>query len=313
MTRAIRTFVDLTLAACVLIAAPPSALANPGAAPALRIMTTVFPLAEFTRAVAGDRADVGLLLPPGAEVHTWQPSFSDVRKLASLDAFILMGGGLEPWAGDLLRGAGLPALKILEISKVVPLAPIAEGAAAEHGHGAESVDPHIWLDPVLDTSIVDRIADFLAGLDPAGAGVFRSRAASYRSALEGLDRDFRTGLSSCATRTFIYCGHSAFAYLARRYGLEQVAVFGASPDAAPTPRELASVIDRAKALRVRTIFFEPGTGEKMARMIASGAGAGTQSLSAGHNLTADETAARVSFLDILRTDLENLKHGLSCR
>lgn len=279
----------------------------------IRIMATVFPLAEFTKAVAGDRADVGLLLPPGAEVHTWQPSFGDVRKLASLDAFVYIGSGLEPWAGDLLRGAGRPDLRLLEIGRTLTLAPHAEPGPGEHGHENEGVDPHVWLDPVLDAAIVDRIADFLITLEPAGAEGFRNRAAAYKSVLERLDGDFRSALGTCRNRMFIYCGHSAFAYLARRYGLEQVAVFGASPDAAPTPRDLASVIDRVKAAGVRTVFFEPGTGEKMARMIASGAGADTRPLSAGHNLTREEKATGRTFIDIMRTNLENLKHGLACQ
>jgi zinc transport system substrate-binding protein len=279
----------------------------------IRIMTTIFPLAEIARAVAGARAEVGLLLPPGAEVHTWQPSFGDVRRLAALDAFIYMGSGLEPWAGDLLRGAGRPDLRVLEIGLTLPLVPLAGPDPDGHPRQGEGNDPHAWLDPVLDASIADRIAEFLAGFEPAARDGFRIRADAFKSELGRLDRDFRVSLGDCRSRTFIYCGHSAFAYLARRYRLEQVAVFGASPDAAPTPRELAAVIDRAKAAEVRTVFFEPGIGEKMARMIAAGAGADTRPLSAGHNLTPDEAAAGVTFIDLLRKNLENLKHGLSCR
>ncbi len=307
----IRTVLVLALCAGGTLFAAPAPSVQGGRV--LRVMTTVFPLAEFTRAVAGDRADVGLILPPGAEVHTWQPSFSDVRKLASLDAFISIGGGLEPWAGDLLRGAGRSDLRILEIGRKLPLAPLAEGEADEHGPGAQGVDPHVWLDPVLDARIVDLIADFMAGLDPAGSAGFRDRAGAYRASLEALDREFRSGLETCGSRAFFYCGHSAFGYLARRYGLEQIAVFGTSPDAAPTPRALASIIDRVQASRVRTVFFETGTGEKMARMIASGAGADTRPLSAGHNLTREEAVSGRTFLDIMRKNLENLKHGLACR
>lgn len=276
-------------------------------------MTTIFPLAEIARAVAGARAEVGLLLPPGAEVHTWQPSFGDVRKLAALDAFIYMGSGLEPWAGDLLRGAGRPALRVLEIGRTLPLVPLAAHDTDGHAHEGAGNDPHAWLDPVLDASIADRIVEFLSGFEPAGAAGFRARADAFKSELGRLDRDFRASLADCRSRTFIYCGHSAFAYLARRYGLEQVAVFGASPDAAPTPRELAAVIDKAKAAGIRTVFFEPGIGEKMARMIAAGAGADTRPLSAGHNLTPAEIRAGLTFIDVMRTNLENLKHGLSCR
>ena len=96
----------------------------------------------------------------------------------------------------------------------------------------------------------------MAGLDPAGSARFRDRAGAYRASLEALDREFRSGLGTCGSRAFFYCGHSAFGYLARRYGLEQIAVFGTSPDAAPTPRALASIIDRVQASAVRTVFFE---------------------------------------------------------
>ncbi|MCX6577838.1 MAG: zinc ABC transporter substrate-binding protein, partial [Candidatus Aminicenantes bacterium] len=105
------TVIGLTLAGWLLS----FGVQKPSVRPKIKIMTTVFPLLEFARAVAGERGEVSLLLPPGAEVHTWQPSFGDVRKLASLDAFIYIGSGLEPWAGDLLRGAGRPDLRLLEI------------------------------------------------------------------------------------------------------------------------------------------------------------------------------------------------------
>ena len=305
-----------SLAVLLLCASAPVAAGRQDPVPApgaIRIMTTIFPIFEITRSVAGDRAVVDLLLPPGAEVHTWQPSFGDVRKLASLDAFISIGSGLEPWAGDLLRGAGRSSLRSLEIGPTLPLVPLAGPDPDGHMDAHGDADPHVWLDPVLDAAIADTIAGFLSRLDPPGTAGFRTRADALKSELGRLDRDFRASLGDCRSRTFIYCGHSAFGYLARRYGLEQVAVFGASPDAAPTPRELAAVIDRAKSAGVRTVFFEPGIGEKMARMIASGAGADTRPLSAGHNLTPAEIKAGRTFIEIMRTNMENLRHGLSCR
>jgi zinc transport system substrate-binding protein len=278
-----------------------------------RLMTTVFPLYEIARAVAGDAAEVSLILPAGAEVHTWQPRFSDVRKLADVDAFIFIGGGLEPWADDLLRGAGRPGLRILEIGRLIPLAGATEPDAEAHGHAKEGKDPHIWLDLGIDAQIVDRVEELLTDLAPDGALGFRSRADAYKAALARTDLDFRAGLSACGTRAFIYCGHAAFGYLARRYGLKQLALFGASPDAAPTPRELAAVIERVRSLKARTIFFEPGIGEKMARTIAEACGADTRPLSTGHNLTPEEIAAGRTFLGLMRTNLEHLKHGLACR
>jgi zinc transport system substrate-binding protein len=286
-------------------------IGDPGSKP--KLITTVFPLAEIARAVAGDRVEIELLLPPGAEVHTWQPRFSDVRKLAAADAFVLIGSGLEPWAGDLLRGAAKPGLRVLEIGRGLPLAALSGRAEDEHEHGGQGTDPHLWLDFEMDRAVVDSIAGLLGAIAPDGASVFRTRAEAYKSALSKLDEEFRSGLGDCAARKLIFCGHSAFGYLARRYRLEVQSVYGASPDAAPTPKALAAVIESARASRVRTIFFEPGVGEKLARLIADQAGADVRPLLPGHNLTPDERSAGRTFLDLMRTNLESLRHGLACR
>jgi zinc transport system substrate-binding protein len=131
--------------------------------------------------------------------------------------------------------------------------------------------------------------------------------------LRALDASYRTALGNCRDRKFLIGGHAAFSYLARRYGLEQVAVYGRSPDAAPTPREIASMIDRAKREGVKTIFFEPGVGDKMARLIAAEIGADIRILYPGHNLSPEQAAQGTTFFRLMEENLENLKHGLACR
>lgn len=279
--------------------------------PRIRILTTVIPLQEFARETAGERGDVGLLLPPGAEVHTWQPKVSDIRKFASWDVFIYIGHGLEPWASDILKGAARPGLKVFEVGRELPL--LSPGPERDHRDASASLDPHIWLDFGLDLVIIDRLRDLLQALEPENAGLFERNAARYKERLRRLDDKCRLAFGSCLQKTFIFGGHEAFGYFARRYGLEQVAVYGLSPDAAPTPKELAAIMAEAKTRKIKTIFFEPGVSDKMARLIAREIGADIRLLNPGHNLTKEQIAAGVTFIDLMESNLESFKHGLVCR
>jgi zinc transport system substrate-binding protein len=280
--------------------------------PKIRIMTTVFPLLEFAREVAGERGEVTLLLPPGAEVHTWQPRVSDIKKFAALDVFIYIGQNLEPWAKDILDSAARPGLRTLEAGRGLPLLPADQGERS-HGHGGETLDPHVWLDFGLDQILVDKIAALLKDIEPDNSAVFERAASACKQKLRLLDDQYRETFLGCAQKAFIFGGHAAFGYLARRYGLEQIAVYGLSPDAAPTPKDLAWIITEAKKRGIKTIFFEQSVSDKMARLIAKEIGADTRLLNPGHNLTKEQIEAGTTFIGLMRENLESFKHGLSCR
>lgn len=277
----------------------------------MKILTTVFPLQEFVRETAGSRAEVALLLPPGAEVHTWQPRVSDIRRLAACDAFLYIGLGLEPWADDILKGVARANLKVFEVGSAIGGRPKnrADGGTAP----SEARDPHIWLDFGLDQTIVEKIRDFLTDLEPSQAAFFADNAARYITRLKRLDDQCRGTFSSCLQKSFVFGGHAAFGYFARRYGLEQIAVYGLSPDASPSPKELAAAIAETKRRNIRTIFFEPGASDKMARLIAREVGADIRLLNPGHTLTAGQIKEGVTFLDLMASNLESFKHGLACR
>jgi zinc transport system substrate-binding protein len=294
------------------------ALVVPGSAgPKLSVVTTVFPLAEFVRGVAGEAAEVALLLPPGADVHTWQPRVGDVRRLVGADLLVSIGGGLEPWLPGLVRGAGASRLRRLEASAGLPLLPAHAGHEEEgeehEGEAGEAFDPHVWLDFGLDAKIVDALTAALSELAPADAAGFSRRAESLKARLRELDESYRRGLSGYAGREIILGGHAAFGYLARRYGLVQTPLYGASPDAVPTPKTLAAIVARARRAGARTIFYEPSVGDKMARLVASEIGADVRLLHPGHNLSPGQAAAGVTFFGLMQDNLEALRHGLARR
>jgi zinc transport system substrate-binding protein len=271
----------------------------------VKVVASVFPLLEFARAVGGEQAEVSLLLPPGAGVHTWQPRASDIIKMSEADLFIYIGGGLEPWVDDFLRSVSNKHLKILAVASFLPL-------EKEKHSGEEAADPHVWLDFVNDRTIVDRIAGALAEIDPAQAPAYKSRASGYNEKLSALDGLFTESLKSCAHRIVLLAGHEAFGYLARRYRLQQVSLSGLSPDAEPTPRAVVSLIDLARKQRIGSVFMEARESPKLANLLAREIPAQIFVLNPGENLNKQEWTSGTTFLDLMRENLKNLKKGLGC-
>lgn len=275
----------------------------------LKIMVSVFPLAEFAQEISGDLGKVEMLLPPGAEVHTWQPRPSDIAKLSRTDLFIHIGKNMEPWLSDILQGVSNPELIVLEVAEEFQLG----HEEHHHNHGTEASDPHVWLDFEYDILIIKKITDVLCDLAPDHSDFFRSNAEAYQAKLQQLDQRYKMSLASCANRTFIVGGHAAFGYLAKRYDLRQIALYGINPESRPTPRQLKEVVDLAKELKVSAIFVEAFVSDELAKIISREVGLETLELNPGANLTHAQKNAGLSFLDIMENNLENLKDGLSCK
>lgn len=287
----------------------------------IKIITSVFPLQEFAKAVVGEKGEVSLLLPPGAEIHTWRPRASDIIRLSSADVFIYVGAALEPWLHDMMKSVKNPELRVLEASKRLSLLGEndeqpkyeEEENAEEKNHEHLFVDPHVWLDFENDQIIVDRIESLLSELIPKGRPFFRRNALLYQKELQKLDQKYRKGLSNCLQRTFILGGHAAFGYLARRYRLNQIALYGISPDSKPTPRTLAEIVDLAKEHQIKVIYFENYVSDELAKVMAKEVGAETLVLNAGANISKEQLKSGITFLEIMEKNLENLRHGLHCR
>lgn len=298
----------------VLLAAT-CAGASPAPGRKLRILATVFPLREFAAAVAGDRGEADLLLPPGAGVHTWQPRPGDVTRLAECDLLLFIGSGLEPWLPDMLRAFPPGHVRTLEAAAGLAVAAPPEGEADEHGdeHDHGALDPHVWLDFELDRRIVVRIAEELARLDPDGRQIFTANAEELSGRLRKLDAAFRDGLAGCRGRDLVLAGHGAFGYLARRYGLVQTALYGLSPDAQPKPKDLMAAVDFCRARGLKTVFFENSVPPDLARTLAREIGGRVLVLHAGHNLTREQQEKGIGFFELMEEDLAHLREGLGCR
>ena len=276
-----------------------------------RIVCSLFPLYEFALEVGGDRAEVSLLLPPGVEPHAWEPKASDIVAISKSDLFLCVSEGLEPWITDVVRGAGGDGLRLLAAAEGH------EGHDDEalHGRGdkgGEARDPHVWLDLSYDQGIVTRIAQALSSIDPENGDHYRANAFTYNEKLQALDEKYRVALTACRHRTLVLGGHSAFSYLAKRYGLEEIPLYGVSADAQPTPRRLAEVVEIARDLKAKYIFIETLVSPKLARVVAEEIGARTLVLNPGANMTQEQFDRGLTFLSILEENLETLSKGREC-
>lgn len=270
-----------------------------------QVVASFYPLYFFASQIAGDKATVYNITPAGAEPHDYEPTTQDIVRIEDGQLLVLNGGKLEAWGDkitDSLKGSNT---KIITVGN-----DIANQMVVEDGN--EIRDPHVWLDPALAKKEVAAIVKGLSSVDPANASYYHSNAQTLESNLDSLDAQFHQGLSNCQKKDII-TSHAAFGYLAREYGLNQVSISGLSPDAEPSPRQLAQVADFAKKNNVKYIFFESLVSPKLSQTIANEVGAQTLVLNPIEGLADDEIAQGKTYFTEMNSNLTNLKIALQCR
>lgn len=262
----------------------------------IRIVTTTYPLYEFAREIVWDKAVVSLLVPAGVEPHAFEPKPSYIARVRNADIFVFTSENLETWKDDLLNGVDNQKLVVVDASKFSDLI---------------ENDPHLWLDFENDKKIVDGIASVLASMDSANSAFYLGNAENYKKKLESLDEKFYSGLKNCKHRKFI-TNHDAFGYLARRYNLEQIPVYGLSNENEPSPKKVKEIVDVLAQNKIKYIFFEELVNPKVTGTIAKEAGADILVLNDAPNLTPEQIQEGKSFISVMEENLANLKKGLEC-
>ena len=287
----------------------------------LRVITTLFPLYDFARNIGGEHVRVTLLVPPGVEPHSFEPTPADVAKINGADVFVYTGPAMEPWVEGILKGMEKKRPLVVDASRGITLLPEPGHAADAHGHGVhgtghegmENVDPHIWLDLARAGSMVENIRDGFVAADPGGQAYYEAHAAQYGAQLKALDEKFALGLANCAHRQFVHGGHFAFNYLAKRYGLTYVSAYGGSPDAEPTPGRLIALKKFVEKNHIKYIYYEELISPRMAEVVAKETGAELLPLHGLHNISRDDLAKGITFLTTMELNLANLRKGLECQ
>lgn len=287
------------------------------------VVAGFYPLEWAASRVAGDRADVSSLTPPGAEAHDLELAPQDVAAVADADLLVYLKGfqpaldeAAESEAGDSAWDAAQAADLSLTAEAHEDEEHAGEDGQAEDEHAGEEehagediVDPHFWLDPVRLAGVGDALAERLAEVDPDSAATYEENAAALRSDLEDLHAEMEAGLADCAVDTLV-TSHDAFGYLASRYGFEVIGISGLSPSQEPEPAQLAEIAELVRERGVTTVYTETLVDPAVAETVAAEAGVQTAVLDPLEGLT-DESAGE-DYLEVMRANLATLQEGQSC-
>jgi zinc transport system substrate-binding protein len=250
------------------------------------VVASFYPLAFAAEEIAPG-VPVENLTPAGAEPHDLELSPIDAASVRDARLVLLLGQGFQPQLED-AAGDGDNVLRLLDTAGLDLL---------------PNGDPHVWLDPVRYATIVERIGQSL-GAEEA--------ASKLAARLDELDAEYREGMANCE-RHEIVTSHEAFAYLAQRYGLEQIPITGLSPEAEPQPADLAHVVDLVKERGVTTIYYETLVSPRIAETVARETGAQVAVLDPIEGLTPGEIANGDDYFTRMRANLRALEEGLGCR
>jgi zinc transport system substrate-binding protein len=280
----------------------------------LSVVATIFPVYDMARAVGGPDAAYEILVRPGTEAHTFEPTPVDIKKLEQADIFIYNGAQMEPWVDGLLAGISNPRLLVVDSSAGITLLNAQEEGFVSGGESKKegALDPHIWLDFDNAKKQIDNITEAFIKKDGGHAPAYRERGQAYKKKFDELDALYREGLKGCRTTEIVSSGHFSFAYLARRYGLSLVSVFGISPDAEPTPGRVRSVIELIRQKKARYIFAEEMVEPRVAETIQEETGAQILFLSPGDELPREKFDRGITLVDLMKDNLQQLKRGLQC-
>lgn len=276
---------------------------SPAKVSRMKVTTSFYPLYFFASQIGDDKIDVVNITPAGAEPHDYEPTAKDIARMEESRVLIL-NGAIEPW-GDNVKQNTDPAQTLVITA--------GQGLFTQQKSkdGKDSADPHVWLSPPLAKQMVESIARGFARVDPEHADEYAANARALQSKLEDLDASYRLGLSDCAKKDII-TAHAAFGYLATIYHFNQIPITGLSPDAEPSPRQLADIADFAKENKIKVIFFEKLASPKLSQAIATEIGAKTMELNPLEGLTNDDIAAGKNYLTEMRQNLANLNIALEC-
>ena len=303
----------VTLAGCGNSAADDPA----GSGDKLDVVASFYPLEFITRQVGGDAVQVTTLTAPGVEPHDLELTPKQVGHIAQAK-LVVFEKDLQP-AVDEAIGQNAQSTGF----DVAPAAKLEATGADFEEHGAEApagtvkpaaytedaLDPHFWLDPVRYADVVKAVTDKLVETDSAHADGYRERSTALLADVTKLDNEFKSGLANCKLKTFV-TSHEAFAYLAKRYGLQMVGIAGFTPDAEPTPQRIREVQDIVREQKVSTIFYEELVSPKVAESIARDVHVKTAVLSPIEGLS--DANSKESYLSLMRENLQELRKAISC-
>ena len=317
----------------------------------LQVVTTIFPQYDFVRQIAGDNVSLTMLLKPGEETHSYEPTPQDIIAIQNADLFIYVGGENDEWVEDILESPEMEDVKRLRLVDCVGnilAEEHVEGMKEERGHSHEdeeeeshdeeeeenhdeeehflhsaeeteeehnehvhTMDEHVWTSPGNAIDIVEHITEELCSLDPEHGQAYKDNAEAYEAQLKELDTEFRDVVENAKNHTLLFGDRFPFRYFAAEYGLDYYAAFsGCASDTEPSAATMAFLINKVKEEQIPVVLKMELSNDNIANAIAEACDVPVKVFYSSHNISAKQFEAGVTYLDLMKENVETLKEAL---
>lgn len=293
----------------------------------INIVATLFPQYDFAKQIGGDKVNVVLLLTPGTETHTYEPTPQNIIEINKSDMFIYTGKYMEPWSDRIISSIDSNT-KILDVSKNINLQQMDEHHELSHQedlldssnqeeHDSEDhehkheYDPHIWLDPRNAVIMVKNIATELSSIDSKNSEYYWNNANKLIKEIEELDSEIEQVVNQATSKKIAFGGTFAYSYFIHRYGLEYVSAYESCGESSePSVANVKNVIDYMKTNNIKVIFYQELSSGRIADSIASETGAQKLVFHTIHNASQEEIDRGETYVSLMKQNLINLKVAL---
>lgn len=280
----------------------------------LKIISTVFPPYDLARQIAGDNAEISILLPPGSEIHNYEPSAKDMIAIRNCDIFLYIGGENEQWAEKLINSNDTENVTAVKLIDYVPTLSEDED---EHDHDHEhehehETDEHIWTSPKNAQLMLSAVYDAICKVDPSDKQTYTKNKDAYAKQLSDLDDAYRSAVDNAKNKTIVLADKFPFRYLAHEYGLEFSAAFAAcSDESEPGVSTMIKLTKTIKENNIPAVYYLEFSSTKIADTLCDETGATKLMLHSCHNVSKQDIENNVSYVDLMKQNLENLKLTLN--
>lgn len=267
----------------------------------IKVVTTIFPLYDFVRAVGGDRVDIKLLIAPGTEVHSFDPKPSDIRAVCDADLFCFIGGESDRWVDTLLKDKSVNTLKMSESVDLI----------SGHDHHHHEYDEHIWTSPQNAVLMVGKIRSALSKADPKNKELYKQNGDSYIEKIEAMDKEIKLVVENAEKPFVLVADRFPFLYFAEYYGIEHEAAFGGCAVSTDISiKTMSRLVKICEEKNLKYAYFTELSNKNIAKALSEQTGVKLLELHSAHNVTLDDFKGGVTYVDIMRRNKEALKEGM---
>lgn len=300
----------------------------------ITIMTTLFPQYDFAKQIVGDKCEVKLLLPPGVDSHSYEPTPKDIIDINNAEMIIYTGNEMEAWVATILQAIDNEKINVVNVSEGIEL--LETGAAEhehehnhehsheheeeleeenhkvdlEHGH-VHGIDPHFFTSPKNAVIMMNTILEQVVKLDPENEAFYRKNAVAYIEKINEVDEKIHHIVEESENKTLYFGGKFALLYFVNEYHLSYVSPFDScGHESEANPKSIVEIIECMNEHGADTVFYEELVDPKVANMIAEEIDGKTLLLHSCHNVSKEDLEKGVTYVDLMNQNAENLMKGL---